>query len=76
MLANIAGVTQLFFDGLDSLIRNGISTERIVTALLFANIDLSSYINAARRLNEIDERRPYRIETAAKIAAEMPRAGG
>jgi hypothetical protein len=76
MLANIAGVTPLFFDGLDSLIRNGTSMERIVTTLHTANIDLPSYIDAARRLNEVDERRPYRIETAAKIAAEISRASG
>ena len=69
-------MTPLFFDGLDTLIRNGTSMERIVTTLHTANIDLPSYIDAARRLNEVDERRPYRIETAAKIAAEISRASG
>lgn len=66
MLANIAGVRQLFFDGLESLIRNGTSMERVVTALRSA-----AYVDAAHRLNEIDDRRPYRIETAERIAAEM-----
>jgi hypothetical protein len=33
MLANIAGVTQPFFEGLDSLLRNGVPMERVTTAL-------------------------------------------
>jgi hypothetical protein len=73
MLVNAAGVTPIFFDCLDSLIRNRISIERVVTALQLGDVDLAALVAAARRLNEIDERRPYRIETAAKIAAEMSR---
>jgi len=71
MLANITGVTQLFFDGLDSLTRNGTSIERVATTLRSAGIDLPALVDAARRLNEIDDRRPYRIETAIQIAAQI-----
>jgi len=71
MLANIAGVTPIFFDGLDSLTRNGVSVESVAAMLRWANIDLAAYVDGARRLNEIDERHPYRIETAAQIVAKM-----
>ncbi len=71
MLINIAGVSKMFFDGLDSLIRNGISIERVASALQSENVDLTTVVAAARRLNEIDERRPYRIETAEQIATKM-----
>jgi hypothetical protein len=54
-----------------SLIRDKISIERVATALQLGNVDLATLVAAARRLNEIDERRPYRIETAALIAAKM-----
>lgn len=42
-----------------------------VAKSMFADrsVAATSYIDSARRLNEVDERRPYRIETAAKIAA-------
>ena len=71
MLTNIAGVAPIFFDGLDSLIRNSIPIERVANALQSENINLGTIVEAARRLNEIDERHPYRIETATQIAAKM-----
>jgi pyruvate-formate lyase-activating enzyme len=71
MLRNIAGVTSDFFDGLDSLVRNKVPFERIVTALQLASIDLTELTAAARELNEIDERKPFRIETAAQMAVMM-----
>jgi hypothetical protein len=71
MLANIAGVTPIFFDGLESLIRNGTSVDSVAATLLLANIDLAMYVDDARRLNEIDERRPYRIDTADRITVKM-----
>jgi hypothetical protein len=71
MLANIAGVAQSFFDALDSLVRNGVAIERVIAALRTGEVDLPMLVQAARRLNEIDERRPYRIDSAAEIAAKM-----
>lgn len=71
MLTDIAGVAPIFFDGLDSLIRNGTSVESIASTLEAASIDLAALVDGARRLNEIDERRPYRIDAAAKIADKM-----
>jgi hypothetical protein len=71
MLANIAGVTPDFFDALDSLIRNKVPIERVATALQLATIDFTELTAAARELNEIDERKPFRIETANQIAAKM-----
>jgi hypothetical protein len=69
MLADMAGVTQLFFDGLDALVRNGVPIERVVTGLNASGVDLTTLVDAAGRLNKIDERHPYRIETALQIAA-------
>jgi hypothetical protein len=71
MLSNVAGVTHPFFNILDSLVRNGVAPERIAGALRESGVDLVSIIEAAKRLNNIDERPPYPIETAAKIAAKM-----
>ena len=39
-LAHIAGVTQPFFQAIDGLPRNGVSDDRIVTALKDGGIDL------------------------------------
>jgi hypothetical protein len=74
MLANIAGVTQPFFEGLDSLLRNGVPMERVTTALRSGRVDLAMLVDAATRLNDIDERHPYRIETAIQIVTEMSQA--
>jgi hypothetical protein len=71
MLCNVAGVTHPFFNGLDSLVRNGVPLERIASALRASGVDLVSMIEAAKCLNKIDERPPYPIETAVRIAATM-----
>jgi hypothetical protein len=73
MLTNVAGVSQTFFDGLDSLIRNGVSFERVETALRLAEINLARLVSAARDLNKIHERQLFRLETAAQIASKMNR---
>jgi hypothetical protein len=74
MLVNIAGVTPSFFEGLDNLLRNSVPIELITTALHHTGIDLDALVNAATRLNEIDERRPYKIEGAKQIAAALKAA--
>ncbi|WP_316167522.1 MULTISPECIES: hypothetical protein [unclassified Bradyrhizobium] len=71
MLADAAGIRQPFFLALDNLIRNGLSSEKIAEALSSTGIDLLSFIDAANRLNEIDERRQYGIEAAEQIAHRM-----
>jgi hypothetical protein len=71
MLCNVAGVTHQFFNGLDSLVRNGVASEKIAGALREGGINLVSIIEAAKRLNAIDGRPPYPIETAVRIAAIM-----
>jgi hypothetical protein len=63
MLADIAGLRPPFFQALDNLVRNGLSVERIEEELKLGGVDLASWIDAAKRLNAIDERRPYRIDT-------------
>jgi hypothetical protein len=63
MLADVAGLRPPFFLALDNLVRNGLSAERIAEELTSGGIDLASLIDAANRLNAIDERHPYRIET-------------
>jgi len=71
MLANIATVAPIFFDALDSLIRNGLSVDAVADIVRSASIDLATYVDSADRLNEMDDRIPYRIEAAAKILAQM-----
>jgi hypothetical protein len=71
MLTNIAGVTPIFFDGLDTLIRNRVPVERIAIALQSAGVDLAKIVSSARELNAIDERKLFRIEAAGQIAAKM-----
>lgn len=71
MLADIAGIAPIFFDGLDSLLRNGVSIQHVAAAIRSRGIDLSSLVSAATELNNIDERRPYRIDAASRIVAEL-----
>lgn len=67
MLADIAGLKLPFFQALDNLLRNSLSTERIAKELKSGGVDLASWIDAAERLNAIDERRPYSVETILSL---------
>jgi hypothetical protein len=71
MLANIAGVSPPFFQSLDSLIRNGISTDRVAGALKEGGVDLPILVQRALHLNEVDALRPLQIEAAAQIADRL-----
>jgi hypothetical protein len=71
MLSNIAGVTQLFFDGLNSLVRNKVPSERIALAIQSAGIDLTGLLSSARTLNNLDERKLFRIEAVTEIETHM-----
>ena len=73
MLVSIAGVSQPFFQALDSLVRNGISTDRISHALNEGDINLPMLLDGARRLNEIDARRTLQVETAERILDQQTR---
>jgi hypothetical protein len=68
MLAHIAGVTQLFFQGLDGLQKNGVSADRIITALNDGGVDLRMLVDCARNLDRIDAHRPLQFDAAARIA--------
>jgi hypothetical protein len=76
MLADVAGLTQSFFQALDNLVRNGVSAERIAEELKSGGVDLASLIDAAQRLNAIDEKRPYRIETLQPILTKINHGQG
>ncbi|MDH6258412.1 hypothetical protein [Bradyrhizobium sp. BR13661] len=67
MLADIAGLKLPFFQALENLLRNGVSADRIAMELKSRGVDLATWIDAAKLLNAIDERRPYRIETLQSI---------
>jgi hypothetical protein len=67
MLADVAGLRPPFFQALENLARNGLSAGRIAEELKSGGVDLASLIDAAKRLNAIDERRPYRIEIIQPI---------
>jgi hypothetical protein len=71
MLKNIAGVSSIFFDGLQALDRNGVPLESIANALRSGHVDLQSFVAAAQHLNEIDQRAPYRIEAAERVVRLM-----
>jgi hypothetical protein len=71
MLAYIAGVTQPFFQGVDALLRNGVSADAIAGALEDAGIDLPMLVERARELNKIDAHRPLQFDAAAQISYRM-----
>jgi hypothetical protein len=71
MLANVAGVTPAFFQGLDGLTRNGVSVDRVTAALSEGGINLPMLVDSARRLNEIDPRQPLQIEAAARVVDQL-----
>ena len=70
-LAHIAGVTQPFFQAIDGLPRNGVSDDRIVTALKDGGIDLPMLVDCARSLNRINAHRPLQFDAAARIADRL-----
>jgi hypothetical protein len=70
MLAHIAGVTQPFFQGLDGLQKNGVSADRILTALRDGGVDLPMLVDCARNLGRIDAHRPLQFDAAARIAEQ------
>ena len=71
MLVNIAGVSQPFFQTLDTLIRNSISPDRVAHALKEGGIDLEALVAAAERLNEIDARRTLQVGAAKRVMGEV-----
>jgi hypothetical protein len=71
MLAHIAGVTQPFFQGLDGLQKNGVSADRIITALNDGGVDLPMLVDCARNLDRIDAHRPLQFDAAARIADRL-----
>lgn len=78
MLAHIAGVTQPFFQGIGGLLKNGVSEDRIISALKEGGIDLPMLVGCARDLNEIDTHRPLQFDGAARVAdrlVDQARAG-
>jgi hypothetical protein len=71
MLVHIAGVTQPFFQGLDGLQKNGVSAERILTALKDGGVDLPMLVDCGRNLDRIDAHRPLQFGAAARIAEQL-----